>query len=70
MLKTYTYAKRSKQMNRYYNTCPDCGAALDPGERCDCRDNKVVKLKPKTKLYHKPVSQNRRIVKAQVGGNR
>ena len=20
----------------YYNTCPQCGAALDPGERCDC----------------------------------
>ena len=19
-----------------YRTCPDCGAALDPGERCDC----------------------------------
>lgn len=22
----------------YYRTCPDCGAHLDPGERCDCRD--------------------------------
>lgn len=22
----------------YYNTCPYCGAHLDPGERCDCRD--------------------------------
>ena len=20
----------------YYRTCPDCGAALDPGESCDC----------------------------------
>lgn len=20
----------------YYKTCPYCGAALDPGERCDC----------------------------------
>lgn len=20
----------------YYRTCPNCGAALDPGERCDC----------------------------------
>ena len=19
----------------YYRTCPDCGAALDPGETCD-----------------------------------
>lgn len=22
----------------YYRTCPLCGAALDPGERCDCRE--------------------------------
>ena len=23
----------------YYDTCPDCGAHLDPGERCDCHEN-------------------------------
>ena len=22
----------------YYRICPFCGAALDPGERCDCRE--------------------------------
>lgn len=22
-----------------YKTCPYCGANLDPGEPCDCRDN-------------------------------
>lgn len=22
----------------YYRTCPDCGANLDPGERCDCQE--------------------------------
>lgn len=24
----------------YYKTCPDCGAALDPGEKCDCQSEK------------------------------
>lgn len=24
----------------YYHICPDCGAALDPGERCDCHDRR------------------------------
>lgn len=22
----------------YYHTCPSCGAALDPGESCDCQE--------------------------------
>lgn len=25
-------------MSKYYRTCPDCGANLDPQERCDCQD--------------------------------
>lgn len=28
----------------YYRTCPYCGANLDPGERCDCQDNKKTAL--------------------------
>lgn len=24
----------------YFKECPDCGAHLDPGERCDCREAK------------------------------
>ena len=23
-----------------YRICPNCGAALDPGERCDCKEEK------------------------------
>lgn len=28
---------KGEQMN-YFKTCPYCGANLDPGEVCDCRD--------------------------------
>ena len=24
----------------YYDICPNCGAHLDPGEPCDCREEK------------------------------
>jgi len=24
----------------YYRTCPICHSALDPGESCDCQDEK------------------------------
>ncbi len=31
-----------------YRTCPDCGAALDPGERCDCAaDDDTSPAEPK-----------------------
>lgn len=26
----------------YYRICPHCGAALDPGEQCDCKENTVL----------------------------
>ena len=25
----------------YYRTCPKCGAALDPGEKCECEREPV-----------------------------
>lgn len=25
---------------RHYRVCEHCGAALDPGEKCDCRDRR------------------------------
>lgn len=25
----------------YYNTCPNCGCNLDPGEKCDCEKEKA-----------------------------
>lgn len=32
-------------MSTYYKTCPDCGANLDPQERCDCHDIPVKQVK-------------------------
>ncbi len=29
-----------------YRVCPNCGAALDPGEVCDCRDHPQAPTKP------------------------
>lgn len=29
----------------YYNKCPLCGANLDPGEPCDCQEEKKSKKK-------------------------
>lgn len=25
----------------YYRVCQKCGAALDPGERCDCEEERI-----------------------------
>ena len=29
----------------YYHTCSICGATLDPGEKCDCRDLEALREK-------------------------
>lgn len=31
---------RKGGFSMYYKICPSCGAHLDPGERCDCQDEK------------------------------
>ncbi len=37
----------------YFNTCPICGANLDPGEHCDCEDAEQAKKKiDKEKVRH------------------
>lgn len=35
-----------------FNTCPYCGANLDPGEKCDCR-SKETPLEPLSDFLHK-----------------
>lgn len=28
----------------YFNTCPNCGSNLDPGEKCECEEEKTQKI--------------------------
>lgn len=37
----------------YYNICPNCGSALDPGEKCDCEYEKASEQKKKQKFWDK-----------------
>lgn len=42
-----------------YRICSNCGAALDPGERCDCRNIKKAQApKKKRKKKAAPVLQH------------
>lgn len=43
-----------KQM--YFNECPDCGASLDPGEKCDCKRNGAAlpQEQPQRMKYENP----------------
>ena len=35
----------------YYSTCPDCGAHLDPGEPCDCREEKELERAKRQSMF-------------------
>lgn len=35
----------------YFKVCPDCGAHLDPGERCDCQGKKPLPYPAKKNKY-------------------
>ena len=40
----------------YYTTCPYCGAHLDPGEKCDCREEKTAKVSRREEIRKEPVN--------------
>lgn len=45
--------QRKEVNTMYYKTCPLCGAALDPGESCDCA-TKGPKTEPAEKSEEVP----------------
>lgn len=38
----------------YCRECPYCGANLDPGEHCNCREEKVEEKKKPVKITYMP----------------
>jgi len=54
----------------YYRPCPVCGAALDPGERCDCRNEARENAKIAPKAQHKKRSRPGAATPERPGGNR
>ena len=37
----------------YYNTCPNCGSNLDPGERCECENGKAKEQEKKQEFFNR-----------------
>ena len=49
-------------------TCEHCGAALDPGERCDCKDIRVIVLKADRSIEIRATDGSLRAFQDIVGG--
>lgn len=59
-------------MSRYYRECPFCGANLDPGEICDCRDaaenNRNRVKRPQARFDGLEVTNHRKTKEARSRG--
>lgn len=52
----------------YYRVCQKCGAALDPGERCDCEKEKETERQRQEMLYHTEKKTNQLTINLQQAG--
>lgn len=46
----------------YYSVCPKCGGTLDPGEPCDCEEEKEREQNKWNRLLMKERSTNQLVV--------
>lgn len=44
-MSNYYYMGKKRTMGGFYHICPHCGASLDPGEACDCLEEKAEQKK-------------------------
>lgn len=44
-MSNYYYTGKKRTMGGFYHICPHCGASLDPGEACDCLEEKAEQKK-------------------------
>lgn len=53
--------KRKEVQKMYYSVCPYCGSNLDPGEKCTCLSQKIIRSKENNeKMIRERVRQERK----------
>ena len=52
----------------YYRTCPYCGAAFDPGEKCNCQEEAERARKRLEELYKQEAKSNQFVFNWPVKG--
>lgn len=50
----------------YYNKCPECGANLDPGEKCTCNRDKAPEMVPDRTVYIKLKGRNKKQINIEA----
>lgn len=62
--------RKYKQKSMYYNICPNCGASLDPGEKCNCKGGRVKDSRyPDATVIRKKQKSSTDCPAAYRGGN-